>query len=190
MAPRPPARSQPPKRLDNFGGVCGGIHPGPDPPDLACLINEEGHPGRESGPQHSVGPGKVVLSVAEHGKGKAVPFRECLLVLHRVQAGSDDLCVQSPDLLDGVAEPASLDGSAGSVRFWEEEKNDVLPPPELIQRQDGPVVGGDGEGRRDASLLRHDLTHCLSSQDHAGSTQEHPSKPHQGADDTGQRSIS
>ena len=78
------------------------------------------------------------VGVAEKGVGQVVLLLELLLRFGIVGGDAENYGPGGLQLLIGFAEPASFDGSAGSIGFGKEEENDGLAA-ELFQR-DGVSV--------------------------------------------------
>jgi hypothetical protein len=65
----------------------------------------------------SIGRGRFFLSVGEKWHVQAVAVAELCLLLNRISANTNDGCSLLFNFSQGIAEPASLPGSAGSICF-------------------------------------------------------------------------
>ena len=102
--------------------------------DLAVGANDEGGPGNAPDflaihvlfLHDAEGLGDFLVGVGEEAEGQVLAFFEFLLGFGRVGRDAEQHGTGLLNLSVGVAEPASFDGSTGSVGFRVEEENDGL----------------------------------------------------------------
>ena len=104
----------------------------------------------------TVGHSDRARRVTEKGEIEIELLRERAVVGGSVEADSEDLDVPLLVVGEMIAEPATLDGSAGGVGFGEEPEHDVLSR-EISETYRLPCVIQDLEGRGGVTWIEHEL---------------------------------
>ena len=100
----------------------------------------------------AVGQAQLTLDVTEKLVGKVEFLRESAVLLHRVEAHTQDLDALGGHLVLSVAQRATLDGSAGCVGLGVEPQQNLLAP-EVRQSNGVPLMVLHLEVRRAVSDL-------------------------------------
>ena len=101
-----------------------------------------------------VGDPDLALHVAEKRELILELLRESGVVLDRVEGRAEDLGVLLLEFRVEVAEPATLEGSAGGIGLWIEPENHGLPPVVRERpRRAGVIL--HGEARRPIAYVQH-----------------------------------